>query len=50
MRLAVCAFHANANVRPTAPKDVVPYEIEEEVEHVTHEDFVRDYKRMRRGG
>lgn len=48
MRLATCAFYANANVRPTAPKDVVPYDLEQKVEHVTPEQFREDYYRIYR--
>lgn len=45
-RLAVCAFHANANIKPTPPKQIIPYQDEPEVEHVTGDEFLATYRRI----
>ncbi|MBR2694166.1 MAG: hypothetical protein IKE69_08125 [Thermoguttaceae bacterium] len=44
--MAVAAFYANANVKPAAPKDVIPYDTE--AEHVEYDDFLNDFRRSRR--
>ena len=45
----MCAFYANANVKPTPPSEIIPYEVGK-VEKVSYEEFVADYNRIRRGG